>query len=219
MIKKTVKQLKNEIKYNISLNEEQKEVKRKCYEYDVNVILGNAGSGKTQCACLIALDMLFKKQIDKIIISRPINFKATGYLSGSISEKLEYHLMPIKQSFYAAYDKRKIDKLFEEGIIQIIPIDYMRGVNFKDAIAIIDEIQETSYEDFKLILTRLCKGSKLIFTGSEEQVTDSVKNSAIHKIKLLKTYPYIGYTELLTNHRNESIFKILKFIDEQNIII
>lgn len=210
---KQIKEFKNDIKYKISLNEEQKEVKRKCLQYDVNIVLGQAGSGKTQVACLIALDFLFKKQVDKIIISRPINFKATGYLTGDINEKLEYHLMPIKQCFYAAYDKIKIDKLFEEGLIQIIPIDYMRGVNFMNSIVIIDELQETTFDNFKLILTRLCKDSKIIFTGSEEQITGSYNSSVIKKIKCLKNYDNVGFTELLTNHRNEEIFKILNFIN------
>ena len=180
---------KNEIKYNIQLTDEQKAVKEGVYQKNVTVILGEFGSGKTACAVLCALDLLFKKHIDTIFITRPIDFDATGYLKGSMDEKLAFHIFPIKQNMYAAYNKQKIDELFKEGSIQIIPIDYMKGMTFANSCTIVDEFEDIDYDDFKLILTRLGKGSKLIFTGSEEQ-TD-IKNSCIPKVKYLKDFENI----------------------------
>lgn len=207
------KRLKGPIKFNIQLNDEQKEVKTSVYEKDVTFILGTWGTGKTATACQIALDLLFKKHngIDKIYISRPIDFAATGYLKGSISEKLSFHLLPIIQNLYACYKKEKIDELFAENVIQIIPIDYMKGMNQANSVTIIDEFEDIDYKDFKTILTRLCKGSKLMFTGSEEQI--DIKDSCIPKIKKLQNSGLVGYHILKANHRNEAINDIIEYID------
>lgn len=204
---------KNDIKFNFSLTDEQKLVKASVYDKDVTFVLGTWGTGKTAVACQIALDLLFKKHngIDKIYISRPIDFTATGYLKGSLSDKMDLHIMPIKQNLYSAYNKEKIDSLFNDGIIQIIPIAYMKGMNQLNSVTIIDEFEDVNYHDFKVILTRLCKGSKLIFTGSEEQI--DVKDSCIPRIKKLDGSGLVGYHTLTTNHRNEDIVKILDYIE------
>lgn len=203
---------KGDIKFQIQLTKEQKEVKRGVYEKDVTILLGRFGTGKTACAAQIALDLLFKKQISKIYITRPVDFSSTGYLSGDASEKLSFHIFPIKQNFYASYRKDKIDELFKDGTIQIVPIDYMKGYTFADSCTIVDEFEDISFRDFQLILTRLGKGSKLIFTGSEEQ-TD-IKNSCIPKIKCLQNFPLVNYHVLKSQHRNEDILKILNYIEE-----
>lgn len=203
---------KGEIKFQIQLTEEQKAVKRGAYEKDVSIILGKFGSGKTAVAAQIALDLLFKKQISKIYITRPINFTSTGYLTGDASEKLAFHTFPIKQNFYASYRKDKIDELFKDGTIQIVPIDYMKGYTFADSCTIVDEFEDISFKDFELVLTRLGRGSKLIFTGSEEQ-TD-ISNSCISKIKCLEKLDLVNYHVLKSQHRNEDIVKILDYIKE-----
>ncbi len=210
----TKKELKNEIKYQIQLTDEQKAVKSGAYQKDVSIVLGHFGSGKTLVAAQIALDMLFKKSVSKIYITRPIDFAATGYLTGSADEKLAFHTFPIKQNFYACYSKVKIDELFKDGTIQIVPINYMKGYTFADSCTIVDEFEDIDYKDFELILTRLGKGSKLIFTGSEEQI--DVRDSCINKIKCLKEFDAVNYHVLTSQHRNESIMKILNYIKENN---
>ena len=184
------------------------------YKKDVTIILGNFASGKTACGVLCALDLLFKKQIDTIYITRPIDFGATGYLKGSADEKLSFHIFPIKQNMYMAYNKSKIDDLFKDGSIQIIPIDYMKGMTFTNSFTIVDEFEDIDYQDFKLILTRLGKGSKLIFTGSEEQI--DVKSSCIPRIKCLEKMDLVNYHTLKSQHRNDDIAKILDYIEENN---
>lgn len=205
---------KGDIKFQIQLTEEQKLVKKGVYEKDVSIVLGKFGSGKTAVAAQIALDLLFKKQISKIYITRPIDFTATGFLTGSADEKMQFHIFPIKQNFYASYRKDKIDELFKDGTIQIVPIDYMKGYTFSDACTIVDEFEDINYKDFELVLTRLGKGSKIIFTGSEEQ-TD-IKDSCIKKIKCLEKLDLVNYHVLTSQHRNENITKILDYIKENN---
>lgn len=203
---------KGEIKrLNTSLNEEQKAVKKCAYEYDVNIILGRQGSGKTLCATNIALDMLFKGEVNQIIVCRPFDFKATGYLTGSLDEKLSYHMMPILHNFYQAYNKDKIDELYKEGKILILPIPYLRGITFSKAVVVCDEIQEMDYENFELVLSRLGKGSKILFTGSEEQNVLGDK-SCIKKVMKLENSGLVCFHKLTTNHRNESIFSIFDYI-------
>lgn len=202
---------KTEIKYQASLTEEQKLAKAGVYEKDISIFLGNFGSGKTYCATVCALDLLFKGHMDKIYITRPIDFKATGYLTGSAQEKMYFHTLPIKLNLYAAYKKEIIDKLFSEGKIEIIPIDYMKGMTFMNSITIVDEFEDIDYEDFKLILTRLGKDSKLIFTGSEEQI--DTKSSCIPLIKRLSHFPLVNYHTFTSQHRNDDIQKIINYIE------
>lgn len=210
-MKEPNRQRKNEIKFDFTLDEGQKKVKEGVYNHDVNIVLGEFGSGKTACAAQIALDLLFKKHIDKIIITRPIDFTATGYLTGSMAEKLSYHLFPLMQNFYACYKREVIDKLVSEKAIEVFPINYMKGMTFTNCCTIVDEFEDITFEDFKLILTRLGRDSKLIFTGSESQI--GVKNSCIPKIKCLKDCPEVGYHVLQGQHRNLAIQSILDFID------
>lgn len=165
----------------------------------------------TLTAVVTALDLLLKKQIDKIFITRPIDFEATGFLKGTASEKMAFHIYPIKQNMYDSYDKQKVDSLFEDGSIQIVPIDYMKGYTFTNSCTIVDEFEDISYEEFKLILTRLGVGSKLIFTGSEEQI--GIKNSCMPKIKKLAQCESVNFHILKGQHRNENVQKVLDFLD------
>ena len=207
---------KGDIKFKMQLSEEQKEVKKSVWEKDVTFVLGKAGSGKTAVAAQIALDLLFKRRVNKIIIARPLNFDATGYLKGSINEKLEFHLSPIIQNFYASYDSKAIDKMIEEKEIQIFPIEYMRGITFEDAVTIIDEVNEMNFIDFTLTLSRLGKHSKLIYTGSLEQIRPGY-NSCLYEIVKLQDCEEIGFHVLTSNHRNDIIYKVLDHIELKNI--
>lgn len=212
---KNKKPPKGDINFEIVLNEEQKLVKASIYNKDVTIVTGTWGTGKTLVAVQTALDLFFKSEVNKIILTRPIDFKPTGALPGTIEEKLDIFVMPLKQNMYQTYkNKSKLNEMFSEKIIQILPIDYLRGFTITDAVMVVDEINEMTYEDFKLLITRLGRGSKLIFTGSEEQVINK-KNDCIAKIKCLKDCEYVGYHELTANHRNDSIPHILKYIDEQ----
>ncbi len=206
---------KTEIKFQLTLTEEQREVKASVYEKDVVFVLGDFGTGKTLVACQIALELLFKRKIEKIIITRPIDFEATGYIKGSVEEKMAMHIMPLKQNFYMAYGKEKVDSLFKESIIQILPIDYMKGMTFTNACTIVDEFEDIDYASFKLILTRLGKDSKLIFTGSEEQTDKKLLiTSCLRRIKKLERSDLVGWHVLTENHRNKDIQKIIDYIEK-----
>ena len=208
---------KNPIKFKITLNEEQKEAKAKILENTVTLLAGSAGSGKTLLACQIALEKLFMREIDKIIITRPtVSKEEIGFLPGDLREKMDPWVQPIYQNMFALYDKVKIEKCIEEGKIEIVPVSFMRGRTFLDSIVIVDEAQNVTHEQMEMIVTRLGLRSKMIICGDAHQ-TDLKKKeesgfkflySAARKVKNL-----CGVT-LVTNHRDSIVEDLINIYNE-----
>lgn len=207
---------KGNIRFKIKLSEEQKIAKSGIYEKDLSIIIGRAASGKTALAVLTALDMFFKRRVNKIIISRPIVKNSIGYLPGEVEDKLAPHVYPIKHCMYEAYGREKIDKMFSEGDIEILPIDFMKGVTYINSFVIIDEFEDLTYDEFILCLTRLGKDSKLVFTGAEDQIDKSISKSCFGMVKKLESCPLVNFVELKDNHRNEIIFDVIDYIESKN---
>jgi phosphate starvation-inducible protein PhoH len=107
---------KTPIKFKVSLNEEQKEAKAKILLNTVTLLAGSAGSGKTFLACQIALEKLFTREIEKVIITRPtVSKEEIGFLPGDLREKMDPWVQPIYQNMYALYDKEKLKNLSQMG--------------------------------------------------------------------------------------------------------
>ena len=128
------------IKYDIQLNDEQKLAKESILNHPFTFLHGKAGSGKTCCACAVALDQLFKKHISKIVITRPtVATEDNGFLPGTIDEKMDPWLVPIRDNFRKIYNKKEqLDKLEREDVIEIVPLTYFRGRTFENAFCIVD---------------------------------------------------------------------------------
>lgn len=125
---------KNPIKFRISLNEEQKRAKGIILDSKVAILAGKAGSGKTLLACQIALDGLFTKQYEKIIITRPtVSKEEIGFLPGDLHQKMDPWVQPIYQNMYILYGKERVQPYIEKGDIEIVPLSFMRGRTFLDA--------------------------------------------------------------------------------------
>jgi len=119
---------KTPIRFKIQLNEEQKQAKDKILHNTLTLLAGKAGSGKTLLACQIALEKLFTKEIQKIIITRPtVSKEEIGFLPGNLSEKMDPWVQPIYQNMFILYDKAKIEELIAFGVIEIVPLSFMRG--------------------------------------------------------------------------------------------
>jgi phosphate starvation-inducible PhoH-like protein len=162
---------KNPIKFNISLNNEQKAAKEIILENPVTVLKGMAGSGKTLVAVQTALDLLFTKQVEKIIITRPTVAKEDiGFLPGDIKEKMDPWLAPIYHNLYLLYSKEKIDKEVEEGRIEILPFAFMRGRTFLNSFVVVDEAQNVTHTQMEMVLGRLGKNSWMTICGDLAQV-------------------------------------------------
>jgi len=208
---------KNPIKFKISLNDEQKEAKSKILNNTVTLLAGSAGSGKTLLACQIALEKLFTKECDKIIITRPtVSKEEIGFLPGDLREKMDPWVQPIYQNMYALYDKTKIEKLISDGAIEIVPVSFMRGRTFLDSVVIVDEAQNVTHEQMQMIVTRLGLRSKMIICGDDHQVDLKQKKdsgfrflySAARRIKNMCAI------SLKTNHRDPIVEDLINLYDE-----
>lgn len=207
---------KSNIKFNVTLSEDQKEAKYHILNHPVNFVLGKAGSGKTALAVQIALDKCFKRQVDQIVITRPtVSTEDIGFLPGSLHDKMNPWLVPIKSNMYKVYNKpAKINTMIEDEIIQLISLTHFRGITITNAVCIIDEFQNLTIPQLKMCLGRLGKNTTMIFTGDPDQIDlrnryDSAA-SIMHKLFPSK---YVYNTKLTTNHRHEAIEEIFKLLE------
>lgn len=208
---------KNPIKFKVTLNEEQKEAKAKILNSTLTLLAGKAGSGKTMLACQIALERLFMKEAEKIIITRPtVSKEDIGFLPGDLREKMDPWVQPIYQNMFALYDKVKIEKLIEEGKIEIVPVSFMRGRTFLNSVIIVDEAQNVTHEQMEMIVTRIGLRSKMIICGDDHQVDLKSKRDSGFKflyIAARKVKNMIGIT-LLQNHRDPIVDDLLEVYEE-----
>ncbi len=215
MSNKQKRRLKTEPKLKVTLNEEQKEVIRKFYEYDVNFVLGDFGSGKSLVAVYAAIAAFRKKQFDKIWITRPILRNNLATLPGNIEEKMHPYIFPILQNLDVCQGKQTTSRMRSDGSIEIMPIEVAKGVTFMNSVVIVDEFQDMIYDDFRTILTRLGKDSKIIFCGSTQQISTNINGkSCISDVLTLEDSGLVGFTELTTNHRHPILTEIIKYIEK-----
>ena len=162
---------KGPIKFNVTLNEEQKQAKASILNSPITVLKGMAGSGKTLVATQVGLDLLFRKEVDKIIITRPtVSKESIGFLPGDIREKMDPWLAPIYHNLYMLYNKEKVDKEIEKGTIEIVPFAFMRGRTFVDSFVIVDEAQNVTHTQMETVIGRLGVGSKMVICGDIAQI-------------------------------------------------
>ena len=209
---------KNPIKFHIQLNPEQKVAKQTILNNTITLLAGSAGSGKTLLACNVALDGLFSKQYDKIIITRPtVSKEDIGFLPGDMREKMDPWVQPIYQNFYTLYGKEKMEKYLESGQIEIVPVSFMRGRTFLDSLIIVDEAQNVTHEQMEMIVSRIGIRSKMIICGDDHQIdlrkrSDSGFRFLYNASKKVKNLEAI---KLLTNHRDPIVEDILEYYEEK----
>ena len=159
-------------------------------ENDIIFSIGPAGTGKTLLAVAFAVSALKNKAIQKIILCRPAveAGESLGYLPGDLKDKVEPYYRPLYDALYDTLGFEKLMKLMESGVIEIAPLAYMRGRTLANAFIILDEAQNTTSRQMKMILTRLGYGSKMVITGDVTQV-DLPKNepSGLKEIESILT--------------------------------
>ena len=208
---------KGKIKFNITLSEEQKEAKTNILYHPYNFLLGKAGSGKTLLAVQVALDMYFTRQVNKIVITRPtVSNEDNGYLPGSLSEKMEPWLVPIRSNMRKVYNKPAIlEKMEKEENIELVSLAHFRGRTFDNAVVIVDEFQNLTKAQLGMALGRLGKGSTMILTGDPQQIDLKFSNdSAVHDVPKLKSSDHVYSITLKDNHRHEALNEVLKLLYE-----
>lgn len=179
-------------------NENQSKFLEAIHKFDVTFGLGVAGTGKTIIAVHAALEYLSKEKVKRIILTRPVveAGERLGYLPGTYQEKLDPYLQPLYNSIYDLIGQEALERFRSTDAIKIIPLAYMRGSTFKDSIIILDEGQNATLSQLKMILTRLGYGSKLIVTGDLSQSDLPHKQSGLYKVKeILQNVDTVGFVE------------------------
>ena len=207
---------KGNVKFSISLSEEQKAAKQAILHHPYNFIVGKAGSGKTLLACQVALDMFFKRMINKIIITRPtVSTEDNGFLPGSEKEKMEPWLVPIRSNMRKVYNKPTIlEKMEKAEQIELVSLAHFRGRTFDNSIVIVDEFQNLTRSQLAMAIGRLGKDSKMLFCGDSYQIDLKDKNySAYHDMAKLVNSEHVYKTVLIDSHRHDSIDELLELLN------
>lgn len=212
-MEKQKKVLKSEIKYAIQLNDEQKEVKRLIRENQVVVITGRAGCGKSLVSAVTALDFIFKKEVDKILITRAAVEvgHSLGFLPGSLNEKFNPYLEAFQENLIKCYDKVKIEQLISDEKVVALPVQFIRGKTIDDVL-VVEEAQNLTKAEMLAILTRLGKNGRIIINGDNEQkdIKDPF-NGLSYVIELSKKIEEVKWVKLKHNHRSDLVGKILDY--------
>lgn len=197
----------------------QKEYIRTIAENCITFCQGVAGSGKTHIAIGMALEYLLDNKVKKIIITRPVveSGEKIGYLPGTAEEKLHPYLLPLLDEINHFISSAELTSLKTNNKIEIVPLGLMRGRNFHNAFIVADECQNASYDQLKMLLTRLGTDSKMVLTGdvSQSDLTRHMQGGFYTISKALTGVEGIGISTLEFSDivRNPIIAKILVRLD------
>ena len=167
-------------------------------KHEVNFGIGPAGTGKTYLAVAAAIDALLKEKVDRIILIRPAveAGEKLGFLPGDLSQKVDPYLRPLYDGLYEMLGIERTEKLLANGIVEIAPLAYMRGRTLNNSFIIVDESQNTTKEQMKMVLTRMGFNSYLVINGDLTQIDlqKNVTSGLLNAIDVLKDTNGIGFT-------------------------
>ncbi len=216
------RELKNEIKFKFQLCEEQKEGKRLIINNEIIIVTGSAGTGKTSLVAQTILDMMFKRDIHTIKLSRPTVEvgKSLGLLPGSWQEKVSPYNNVMIQTMKDCYrDPTKIEEYITKNQIIDAPIQFIRGSNILEKeVLVVDEVQSTTPKEMEAILTRL-SGGKIILLGDRRQADICGKTGLDLALELSEHIEGIKHIHLVENHRSGIVKQIIDHLyAEENAI-
>ncbi len=161
--------------------------------------IGPAGTGKTYLAMAKAVQALQRREVSKIVLTRPAveAGERLGYLPGSLEEKIDPYLRPLFDAVGSMMEQDLVPRLLANGTIEVAPLAYMRGRTLNEAFIVLDEAQNTTPEQMKMFLTRLGYGSKMVVTGDLTQVDLPSKLSGLRVVsRILRNVEDIHFQEL-----------------------
>jgi len=140
--------------------------------HDLVFGVGPAGTGKTYLAVAMAVSALLSKRVSRIVLTRPAveAGERLGFLPGNLQEKVDPYLRPLYDALYDMLDADKVEKLLERAVIEVAPIAFMRGRTLNDSFIILDEAQNSTAEQMKMVLTRQGFNSKMVVNGDITQI-------------------------------------------------
>lgn len=191
-------------------------------DHDITFGIGPAGTGKTYLAVASAVDAMNRDRVKRIVLVRPAveAGERLGFLPGDLSQKVDPYLRPLYDALYdlAGYDT--VNKMFENNIIEVAPLAYMRGRTLNHSFIILDEAQNTTPEQMKMFLTRIGFGTKAVITGDITQIDlqRGQKSGLIEAQRILKDVKGIAMTEFLSQDvvRHPLVQKIINAYDKHN---
>ena len=140
--------------------------------HDLTFALGPAGTGKTFLATVLAVRMLSERKVERLVLTRPAVAAGDrlGFLPGDLQQKVDPYLRPLYDALHALLGAEKTTTLLEKGVIEVAPLAYMRGRTLEEAFVILDEAQNTTPAQMRMVLTRLGERSRMVVTGDTTQV-------------------------------------------------
>jgi phosphate starvation-inducible PhoH-like protein len=202
---------KNDIKYNVVLNEEQKLAKQLIIDNQIVIVTGRAGSGKSLVCAQAALDFLMKKECNHILVTRAsVEVGASlGFLPGDLKDKFDPYLEAFQENLIKCYDRTKIEEYIKNQKIKALPVQFVRGKTVDDVL-VIEEAQNLTKGEMLALLTRLGKTGKIIINGDNEQKDIKESYTGLsYVIELSKKIEGIEWIKLKANHRSDLVGKIL----------
>lgn len=179
-------------------NANQRYYLRQILTQDINFGIGPAGTGKTFLAVACAAQALSREEVKRIVLVRPAveAGERLGFLPGDIGQKVDPYLRPLYDALYEMFGFEKVARLMERNIIELAPLAYMRGRTLNDSFVILDEGQNTTKEQMKMLLTRIGFGSKAVITGDITQIDlpKSIESGLKHANRVLKDIDGISFT-------------------------
>ena len=186
---------KAEVQPPVQLRQTQNDYVQTVLQNDITFCYGPAGTSKTFTACYIALELLKKKEITKIILCKPIQEagEKLGFLPGTIDEKVDPYMKSYKSNIEKIVGWNRTEELFAAGVIEFQPLAYMRGDTYDNSLMILDEAQNADFRQLMLFITRMGKNTKVIVAGDVSQ-HDIAKNkvSLPSFIEMLKGIKGVG---------------------------
>jgi len=204
---------KSDIKYNVTLNEEQKAAKQLIIDNQIVIVTGRAGSGKSLICAQTALDFLMTKQCNHIFVTRATIEvgNSLGFLPGSLDDKFDPYLEAFQENLEKCYDKVKIEELVKNKKIVAYPVQFIRGKTIDDVL-VVEEAQNLTKGEMLAILTRLGKTGKIIINGDNVQKDTRESYTGLsYAIDIAKKIDGIEWVKLKENHRSDLVGKILDF--------
>jgi phosphate starvation-inducible PhoH-like protein len=206
--------------------ENQKHYVEAIRDHDIVFGIGPAGTGKTYLAMAMAVSALIKKEVSRIILTRPAveAGERLGFLPGDIYEKVHPYLRPLYDALYDMMEQEKAAHMVERGTIEVAPLAFMRGRTLNDSFIILDEAQNTTAEQMKMFLTRMGFGSKAVITGDITQVdlpTDKSSGliEAMHILGSVRGLKFVKFSDkdVVRHKLVQQIVKAYQKYEESNV--